>query len=94
MAITEFRKSAAELAEPASKLLTGVLEKYTASILEEMHDQLASRDAEIENLRAVLGTAIAWLQQHYGDAATKQLLEMLDKAESHMLDKAESHKGG
>ena len=83
MAITEFRKSAAELAQPASKLLAAVFEKYTASILEEIHDQLASRDAEIENLRTVLGTAIAWLQQHYGDAATKQLLEMLDKAESH-----------
>ena len=83
MAITEFRKSAAELAEPASKLLAGVLEKYTASILEEMHDQLESRDAEIANLRTVLGTAIAWLQQHYGDVATKRLLEMLDVAESH-----------
>lgn len=77
MAIEDYRKHAADLAETASKLLAGVLEKYTASILEEMHDQLQTRDAEIEKLRKTLGTAIAWLRQEYGDSAMHELLDML-----------------
>ena len=77
MASEDYRKQAAELSKPAGKLLAGVLEKYTASILEEMHDQLLARDAEIEKLRKTLGMAITWLRQEYGDAATHELLDML-----------------
>ena len=72
-----YRKEAAALAGPATKLLAGVMEKYTASILEEIHDQLKVRDAEIDRLRKTLGTAVAWLRHEYGDAALKELLDML-----------------
>ena len=77
----DYRQQAAELAGPASELLAGVLEKYTRAILEEMHDQMRTRDAKIEKLRKTLGTAIAWLRQEYGDAAMHELLDMLGPVE-------------
>lgn len=77
MPIEDYRKHAANLSEPVSKLLAVVLEKYTASVLEEMHDQLRTRDAEIEKLRKTLGTAIARLRQEYGDAVMEELRDML-----------------
>lgn len=65
MAIEDYRKHAADLAGPAGELLAGVFEKYTATIMEEMHDQLRTRDAEIEKLRKTL------------DATMHELLDML-----------------
>lgn len=78
MPITGFRKQAAELSKPASKLLSEVMEKYTASILEEVYDQLKARDEELERIRSTVGTAITWLRNEFGDAGCKQLLDMLE----------------
>lgn len=67
MSITDYREQAKQLSEPASKLLAGVMEKYTASILEEMHDQLMQRDAEIEKFYAVSSAEMKSTKKHIAE---------------------------
>lgn len=45
---------AEDLVETVSDLQKQVLVKHTALILEEIHDQIKARDAEIERLRKLL----------------------------------------
>lgn len=47
----ELKKQAEDLVQPVNEMLVKIVEKFTASILEEMHDQLKVRDAEINKLR-------------------------------------------
>lgn len=48
----DYRKHAKELAETVSALQAQVLEKYTAAIIEEMHDQIVKRDTRIKELES------------------------------------------
>lgn len=73
----DYRAQAAELFAGSLKCIEGVLIKSGAAMLEQMHVELASRDAEIERLRGVLGKVIAWLPAELGQAAQKELLNEL-----------------
>lgn len=48
----EYYKQAEYLVETVSELQKQVLVKHTAAILEEMHDQIKRRNAEIKLLRS------------------------------------------
>ena len=73
----DYRALAAELFGPSVECIEGVLLKSGAAMLEQMHVELSSRDAEIERLRGVLGKVIAWLPAELGQAAQKELLNEL-----------------
>lgn len=77
MSDKNYRQMANELFGPSMKCIEGVLLKSGAAMLEQMHVELASRDAEIERLRGVLGKVIAWLPAELGQAAQKELLNEL-----------------
>lgn len=55
--MNDYRKHAEELAKPLVDAIEMVIIKQHKGILEEMNDQLKSRDKEIERLKTVLGTA-------------------------------------
>lgn len=52
--ITDYRDQAEYLIKTTADLQKKVLIKHTASILEEIHDQIQTRDNEIERLRNAL----------------------------------------
>lgn len=79
MSEQNYRAMAEELFAPSVKCIEGVLLKSGAAMLEQMHVELAYRDAEIERLRGVLGKVIAWLPAELGQAAQKELLNELHK---------------
>jgi hypothetical protein len=72
-----YRAQAKELFSGSLARIEGVLLKSGAAMLEQMHVELAQRDAEIDRLNKTLGTLIAWLPQELGQQAQKDLLSML-----------------
>ena len=73
----DYRLQAKELFAPSVSCIEGVLLKAGAAMIEQMHAELAERDAEIERLSRTLGTLIAWLPAELGVQAQKELLAML-----------------
>ena len=78
----QFIQQAKELAGPAIEILQHgigrVFDRYTKSILEEMHAQLKARDQRIHNLKNTIGLAISCLQVELGEQAVKQLITALN----------------
>lgn len=72
------RSQAKELVANCADLQRQVLEKFALGVLEEVADQIKARDAKIARLEKALGTFIAWSQMQLGEAATKELLDMLN----------------
>lgn len=77
MSEQNYREMAVDLFGPSFRCIEGVLLKSGAAMLEQMHAELSTRDAEIERLRGVLGKVIAWLPAELGQAAQKELLNEL-----------------
>ena len=88
----EYRKQAKGLIDCVANLQRQVLEKHTASILEQMHFELSLRDSQIERLKKCQETTIAWLHTELGTAAVNKLLEILNDDTPNMeLRGGESH---
>lgn len=73
----KYREQAQELFAPSVKCIESVLLKSGAAMLEQMHTELSTRDAEIERLNDVVGTLICWLQRELGTGPAQQLLDRL-----------------
>ena len=69
-----------KLVADCANLQKQVLEKFANAVLEEVADQIKSRDARISSLENTLGTLILWSQRELGKSAVKELLEMMDAA--------------
>ena len=77
MSAQNYRAMAEKLFAPSVKCIEGVLLKSGAAMLEQMHAEIASRDAEIARLKTTLATLIAWLPAELGTAAQNKLLDEL-----------------
>ena len=74
----DLNKQRKELAKISLDLIKNIVEGHTKSLLEEVHDQIKTRDTEIKKLKGTLGKLISWNRLELGDSAVKQLLEELD----------------
>ena len=75
------REQAKELVAKCADLQQRVLEKFATAVLEELADQINVRDDKIKRLEKTLGTFIAWSQMQLGEAAMKELLDMLERTD-------------
>lgn len=60
-----YRNHAKDLIKKVSELQKQVLLKHTTAILEEMHDQLAKRDAEVQKLKDENELMRSYMKRHY-----------------------------
>ena len=77
MSAQDYREQAKLLFGDSLKCIEGVLLKSGAAMLEQIHTEIASRDAEIARLKTTLATLIAWLPAELGSVAQNQLLDEL-----------------
>jgi len=77
MSAQDYREQAKLLFGNPLKCIEGVLLKSGAAMLEQIHTEIASRDAEIARLKTTLATLIAWLPAELGTAAQNKLLDEL-----------------
>lgn len=89
---SQFRQQAKELAAPIVEMLARIAEKYSQSILEQMHAELKARDQRIQNLKNAIGLAVSCLQVELGELAVKHLVAALDKVDEPFLTPGETKK--
>jgi hypothetical protein len=71
----DFRQHAKDLAETAISLITHIVEKHDATILEVMHEEIKKRDAEIKKLKTAIEKLTTWSYETLGEDAVKDILD-------------------